>query len=111
MSVYFTSLLKVILIRISEICKRFLETELGQDFIEEAGTYLSVLDKLTIDTSQNTIQPEVIFRVNENTWIELIVRYPVEPLKASKVKTLLIGKLLAEFNASKLVLFPEGAGR
>ena len=54
----------------------------------------------------------MIFRVNENTWLEAIVRYLVPPREAGRVKTRLIKKLLAALNAAPdKVMFPAGANR
>jgi small-conductance mechanosensitive channel len=97
---------------ISVLCKKVVEEELGQAFFEEASRYKEILKKLTLDTDQISTAPEVIYRSNENTWIECIVRYPTHPIHASRIKSSLIEKLLFEFNRSKeKVMFPEGAGR
>src|SRR5207249_919462 len=57
-------------------------------------------------------RPCVIFRVSENTWLEAIVRYLVQPREAGRVKTRLIKKLLAALNtAPDKVKFPAGANR
>ena len=56
--------------------------------------------------------PEVFFRVSENTWIEAIVRYLVDPKHAGGVKTELIGKLLERLNAAPdRVRFPKSDTR
>ena len=56
--------------------------------------------------------PRVIFRVDEVTWIDAIVRYVVPPREAGSVKTRLIPKLLAALNAEPdKVMFPAGANR
>ena len=57
-------------------------------------------------------RPRVIFRVDEVTWINAIVRYLVSPREAGSVKTRLIPKLLAALNAEPdKVMFPAGANR
>ena len=56
--------------------------------------------------------PRVIFRVNDNTWLEAIVRYLVPPREAGSIKTRLIPKLLAALNAEpNKVMFPKGDAR
>ena len=56
--------------------------------------------------------PRVIFRVDEITWINAIVRYLVSPREAGSFKTRLIPKLLAGLNAEPdKVMFPAGANR
>jgi hypothetical protein len=50
----------------------------------------------------------VFFRISENTWLEAIVRYLVEPKQAGRIKTRLIQELLARLNAEPgRVLFPK----
>ena len=57
-------------------------------------------------------RPSVIFRVSESTWIEVIVRYLVEPKNAGRVKTRLIKKMLEQLNAEpSKVMFPKGDAR
>jgi hypothetical protein len=53
-------------------------------------------------------RPTVIFRVNENTWIEAILRYVVSPKEQGRVKSRLIPKLLERLNQyPDRVLFPR----
>jgi hypothetical protein len=40
-----------------------------------------------------------MFRVAENSWLEVIVRYLVHPKEAGRVKTRLIKNLLTRLNA------------
>ena len=64
------------------------------------------------DTLEVREHPSVIFRVNNNSWLEAIVRYVVIPREAGRVKTRLIKKLLAKLNAAPdKVMFPAGANR
>jgi hypothetical protein len=54
----------------------------------------------------------VIFRVDEVTWIDAIVRYLVSPREAGSIKSRLIPKLLAALNAEpEKVIFPMGDAR
>jgi small-conductance mechanosensitive channel len=56
--------------------------------------------------------PRVIFRVDEVTWIDAIVRYLVAPREAGSTKSRLIPKLLAALNvAPEKVMFPKGDAR
>jgi hypothetical protein len=50
--------------------------------------------------------------VDENTWVDAIVRYLVNPREAGRVKTMLIPKLLARLNqAPDRVMFPNSNAR
>lgn len=57
-------------------------------------------------------EPSVIFRVNENTWIDAIVRYLVIPKEQGRVKTRLIKEMVERFKAEpKRAMFPRGDSR
>jgi len=65
-----------------------------------------------VDELEVQERPRVIFRVNDNTWLEAIVRYVVQPREAGRVKTRLIKELLAALNAEpNKVKFPKGDAR
>jgi hypothetical protein len=42
----------------------------------------------------------ILFRASENTWLEAILRYIVDPKRAGRTKTDLIQKLLKRLNAA-----------
>ena len=53
-------------------------------------------------------RPTVQFRVSDNTWLEAIVRYVVEPRSAGRVKTRLTRNIVTALNqAPDRVLFPK----
>ena len=57
-------------------------------------------------------RPVVMFRVADNSWLEVIVRYLVHPKEAGRVKTRLIKNLLTRLNAEpERVQFPQGDRR
>jgi hypothetical protein len=75
-------------------------------------TFRDLLARTPVDELEVRERPRVFFRVNENTWLEAIVRYLVSPREAGRVKTQLIKKLLAALNTSpEKVMFPAGANR
>ncbi|HVF58493.1 MAG TPA: hypothetical protein VNJ70_01570 [Thermoanaerobaculia bacterium] len=50
----------------------------------------------------------MLFRVSDNTWLEVILRYLVDPKQAGRVKTRLIQELLARLKAEpERVMFPK----
>ncbi len=56
--------------------------------------------------------PAVFFRVSENTWLEVILRFVVPPREAGRIKNNLMKKLLARLNAAPdRVMFPKGDTR
>jgi small-conductance mechanosensitive channel len=82
--------------------------ELGEAMMQRIRTFRDLLAQTPVDELEVREQPAVIVRVNQNTWIEAIVRYLVQPKEAGRVKTRLIQKMLARLNAEpERVLFPK----
>ncbi len=92
--------------------QRIVEEEIGEEMIERVGVYRELLARTPVDELEVRAHPRVIFRVDEVTWIDAIVRYLVPPREAGTVKSRLIPKLLAALNAApEKVMFPAGAAR
>jgi hypothetical protein len=92
--------------------QRVVEQELGEEMMKRVETFRDLLARTPVDELEVRERPRVIFRVNENTWLEAIVRYLVAPREAGRIKTRLIKKLLAALNAApEKVRFPAGANR
>ena len=71
-----------------------------------------LLARTPVDELEVRSRPRVIFRVDEVTWLDAIVRYLVPPREAGAVKTRLIPKLLAALNDQpERVMFPKGDAR
>ena len=97
---------------ISSTMQKVVEEELGEEMIKRVETFRDLLARTPVDELEVRERPRVFFRVNENTWLEAIVRYLVSPREAGRVKTRLIKKLLAALNASpEKVMFPAGVNR
>jgi small-conductance mechanosensitive channel len=92
--------------------QRIVEEELGEEMMERVSTYRELLAKTPVDELEVRARPRVLFRADEVTWIDAIVRYLAPPRQAGSIKTLLIPKLLAALNAApEKVMFPAGAAR
>ncbi len=86
--------------------------EIGPRMIERVRHYREILAKTPVDEIQVQEKPVVLFRVGENTWLEAIVRYLVDPKDAGPVKTELIKKMLNRLNAEQdRVMFPRADSR
>lgn len=86
--------------------------EVGELMKERIGVYRELLSHTPVDELEVREHPTVIFRVNDNTWIEAIVRYLVEPRRAGQVKSRLIKKMLERLKAEPTkVMFPKGDSR
>jgi small-conductance mechanosensitive channel len=97
---------------VAETMQRIVEKELGEEMLERVELFRDLLARTPVDELEVRSRPRVIFRVDELTWINAIVRYLVSPREAGSVKTRLIPKLLAALNAEPdKVMFPAGASR
>jgi hypothetical protein len=76
---------------------------------DRVEAYRQLLARTPVDELEVREHPRVIFRVDEVTWIDAIVRYVVSPRDSGRVKSQLIPKLLAALNAApQKVMFPKG---
>src|SRR6266576_6274821 len=84
---------------VSETMRRIATEEIGEAMLERVRTFRSLLSETPVDQLEVREYPAVLFRVSNNTWLEAIVRYLVEPKQAGRVKSKLIEKMLAALNA------------
>jgi small-conductance mechanosensitive channel len=97
---------------VSETMQRVVSEEIGKDMSERVEVYRRLLAKTPVDELQVREHPRVIFRVDEVTWVDAIVRYLVSPREAGSIKSRLIPKLLAALNEQPgKVMFPKGDAR
>ena len=97
---------------VAETMQRIVEEEIGQEMMERVEVYRELLARTPVDELEVRARPRVIFRADEMTWIDAIVRYVVSPREAGPVKSRLIPKLLAALNAApERVMFPKGDAR
>src|SRR5688500_8038387 len=93
---------------VARVMREAAEEEVGEAMMERVRTYRELLLQTPVDELEVNERPVVVFRVGENTWIEAIVRYLVEPRQAGAVKTRLIKKMLGQLNAEpEKVMFPK----
>jgi small-conductance mechanosensitive channel len=85
---------------------------LGPEMMKHVRVYRELLARTPVDRLTVQEKPVVLFRVSENTWLETIARYLVDPKRAGRVKTDLLAKLLARLNAEPdCVMFPKSDAR
>src|SRR6266705_4876999 len=97
---------------IAETMQHVVEEEIGEEMMERVSVYRQVLARTPVDELEVRERPRVIFRVDDNTWIDAIVRYLVLPREAGPIKSRLIPKLLTALNAApERVMFPKGDSR
>lgn len=94
---------------VADVMQKAAEEEVGEMMMERISIYRDLLAQTPVDRLEVRARPSVVFRVADNTWIEAIVRYLVEPKNAGRVKTRLIQKMLDQLNAEpEKVMFPKG---
>ena len=97
---------------VAETMQRIVEEDLGQEMVKRVEVYRELLARTPVDELEVRSRPRVIFRVDQVTWLDAIVRYIVPPREAGSVKTRLIPKLLAALNEQpERVMFPKGDAR
>jgi small-conductance mechanosensitive channel len=93
---------------VAETMQRVAAEEVGDHMMKQVRIFRELLAQTPVNQLEVREYPAVLFRVNQNTWLDAIVRYLVHPKEAGRVKTRLIKKLLAELNAAPdRVLFPK----
>lgn len=93
---------------VSRVMREAAEEEVGEAMMERVAIYRELLEQTPVDELEVQERPVVVFRVGDNTWIEAIVRYLVEPRKSGQVKTRLIKIMLERLNAEpEKVMFPK----
>ena len=86
--------------------------EIGDTMKQRVKIYRELLSQTPVDELEVRARPTVLFRTNDNTWLEAILRYLVHPKQAGSVKSRLIKRLLENLNAEPdRVLFPKGNAR
>ncbi len=97
---------------VAETMQRVVTEEIGEEMIKRVGVYRDLLARTPVDELEVREHPRVIFRVDDVTWVNAIVRYLVPPREAGPIKSRLIPKLLAALNAAPdKVMFPKGDAR
>src|SRR4029079_15751370 len=97
---------------VAKVMQEVAEEEVGEAMLKRVRVYRELLAKTPVDELEVREHPAVLFRVSSNTWLEVIVRYLVNPKQAGRVKTRLVKRLLSDLNAAPdRVLFPKDNAR
>ena len=97
---------------IAETMKQVTEKEVGEAMMKQVEVFRQILAQTPVNQLEVQERPVVMFRVADNSWLEVIVRYLVHPKEAGRVKSRLIVQLLKELNAEPdRVMFPRSNAR
>ncbi|WP_194972463.1 mechanosensitive ion channel family protein [Aquiflexum lacus] len=92
----------------SETIKRIVEIKIGEAMVRRVKRFKKILADTPVDELDVNEYPSVILKAHNNTWIEVIVRYLVEPKNSGKVKKELFEKVMEELKKSpEKVIFPN----
>lgn len=79
---------------IEQVMKQVVEAEIGEEMLTRIQVYRNLLKETPIDEMEVNERPSVFFRASENTWLEVVVRFLVEPKKEGRMKRILSNKLI-----------------
>ncbi|MGB8705286.1 MAG: mechanosensitive ion channel family protein [Gillisia sp.] len=82
------------LIFISDFIKKIAEEEIGEAMTRRVKRYKKILADTVVEQVEVRERPSVILRANANTWIEVTLRYLVDPKSSGKVKTTLFKEIM-----------------
>ncbi len=97
---------------ISETVKHIVVAEIGEDMVRRVRRFKRILADTPVDELDVNEYPTVILRAHSNGWIEVIVRYLVEPKNSGKVKNRLFKAVMDELKAHpERVIFPNSSSK
>jgi small-conductance mechanosensitive channel len=106
--VAYESDLKFVETRIREIARE----ELGAGMEERVNELRRILSVTPVDELEIKEYPFVNFRINTNTWVEVLLVYLVEPKKSGAFRSRLIKRILEELRREPdKVMFPKSNAR
>ncbi|WP_373524084.1 mechanosensitive ion channel family protein [Aquiflexum sp.] len=92
----------------SDTVKRIVEREIGEAMVRRVKRFKKILADTPVDEFDVNEYPAVILKANNNTWIEVVVRYLVDPKNSGRVKKELFGKVMSELKKNpEKVRFPN----
>ncbi|MGK2861915.1 MAG: mechanosensitive ion channel family protein [Chitinophagaceae bacterium] len=92
----------------SDTIKRIVETEIGEAMVRRVKRFKILLTDTPVDELDVNEYPSVILKAHNNGWIEVLVRYLVEPKNSGRVKKKLFEAVMAELKKNpEKVLFPN----
>ncbi|MFO7999074.1 MAG: mechanosensitive ion channel family protein [Bacteroidales bacterium] len=88
--------------------RQVVEKKIGDAMIRRVRRFKKILAETPVDELNVDEYPSVILRAHNNTWIEVIVRYLVEPKDSGKVRNKLFEAVMEELKKHpEKVIFPQ----
>lgn len=97
---------------VEEIMRQVAEEVTGNELSEKVHLYHQLLAETPVDINQIREKPQIYFRVNDSVWMEVTIRFLVEPKQAGDVKSRIVRNITDRFlkHPDKVVL-PMGTER
>lgn len=93
---------------VSDTVKRVVEEEIGEAMVRRVKRFKILLTDTPVDELNVNEYPSVIIRAHTNTWVEVMVRYLVEPKNSGRVKKKLFEAVMNELKKNpQKVIFPN----
>lgn len=93
---------------VSETVRSFVEREVGAAMMRRVKRLKNILAETPIDQLEVKEAPSIILRAHDNTWVEVLVRYLVEPKQSGQVKNRIFKNLMEELRKHPdRVMFPK----
>lgn len=97
---------------VEKILKDVTKSELDQVTEDRIRELKELVKQTPIDELEIKEYPFVTFRINPNTWVEVLVTYLVEPQKAAATRSRIIKSVIAKLlEEPKKVMFPRSNAR
>ncbi|WP_158860585.1 mechanosensitive ion channel family protein [Lunatibacter salilacus] len=81
---------------VTDTVQRIAEREIGKAMVRRVARFKKILAETPVDALDVNEYPAVILRAHSNTWIEVTLRYLVEPKKSGQVRGKLVEVIMAE---------------
>jgi small-conductance mechanosensitive channel len=97
---------------VQKTLKEVTTKELGPETVDRISVLKDLIKQTPIDELEIKEYPFVSFRINANTWVEVLVTYLVEPKKAAGTRTRIIKNALDQLlRQPDKVMFPKSNAR
>lgn len=92
----------------SDTIKHIVEKEIGEAMVRRVKRFKTILKNTPVDELDVNEYPSVLLKAHANAWIEVVVRYLVEPKKSGQVKKRLFDAVMDELKKNpQKVRFPN----
>lgn len=81
---------------VTDTVKSLAEEEIGEAMVRRVTRFKKILAETPVDALEVNEFPAVLLRAHSNIWIEVTLRYLVEPKKSGQVKAKLFDVIMAE---------------